>query len=114
MIADQWVYISEDLNLGLGVGILATSVLIRLACTPLAIYAQKNGIQFLRVKADIDKINNRQEQYQDNKQALAVEEQKKRSLLKEFNIRPSVALFNILQLPIHISVFLLCNEFSIN
>ncbi|CAI2374534.1 unnamed protein product [Moneuplotes crassus] len=114
LIADQWVYIAEDLNLGLGIGIVMTSVLVRLFFTPLAMYAQKNGIQYLRVKKDIDDIKKRREQYSDNKEARTIETFKIKSILRKFNIKPSVALFNIIQLPIHFSVFLLCNEFSMN
>ena len=40
-MADQWMYIAEDLNIGMGMGVLITSLSIRLLFTPLIIYAQK-------------------------------------------------------------------------
>jgi len=72
-ISDQWLYISEDLDLGMGTGIILTSIGIRLIFMPLAMYAQKNGIKYRLIKEDIEDIKSRRDQLKDNPDAAGVE-----------------------------------------
>ena len=103
------MYVAEDLNLGMGGGILVTSIAVRLLFTPLVMYAQKNGLKYRLIMSDIEKIKRRQQilfERDDNEAAIA-EGYKIRQLKKKWKIRPGVAYFNILQFPIHIAAFLL-------
>lgn len=79
-------------------------------------YAQKNGLKYRLIKEDIDKMKENRDHYIKNKnrEAASAEMVKIKMLKKEHKIRPYVALFNILQFPIHIAAFLLCNEISLN
>lgn len=106
-MADQWLYISEELGLGMGMGIFLTSIGIRLIFTPLIAYAQKNGLKYRLVKDDIKDIKARMQQLKNDPAALGAENYKIKELKKKHGIRPSVAFLNMLQLPIHISAFLL-------
>jgi YidC/Oxa1 family membrane protein insertase len=111
---DNWIYIADDLGLGFGVGIVLTSLLIRLAFTPLTYYAQKNGLRFRLIQEDIIEINQRINQLKDNQKAQMAEMMKMSELKKRVGIKNYIVYFSLLQLPLHIASFLLCNEISLN
>ena len=70
-------------------------------------YAQKNGLKYRLIRSDIEDIKAREKQLEGRPEAQLAERSKITQLKKSLNIKPSVALFNIIQLPIHTSVFLL-------
>ena len=111
---DNWIYIADDLGLGFGVGILLTSFLIRWAFIPLTFYAQKNGLKFRLIREDIEDINLRINQLKDNQKAQMAELMRISELKKKAGIKNYIVYFSLLQLPLHISWFLLCNEISLN
>ena len=111
---DNWIYISDDLGLGFGVGILLTSLLIRWAFIPFAYYAQKNGLKFRLIRDDIFEANERIKQLKDNQSAQMAELMKIKELKKKVGIKNYFLYFSLFQLPFHISWFLLWNEISLN
>ena len=72
-IADKWLYFSEDLDLGMGMGILLTSIGIRLLFTPLTLLAQKHSLKYRLIKEDIAEVNIRKSQLKDDPKAVAGE-----------------------------------------
>lgn len=107
-------------------GIVLTSVAIRLLFMPLSLYTQKLGMKYRLIEQDMEDIKSRAERLSGDPEAQKEELIKLALLKQKHGIKISSkevvnkyiyflrAIFHILQIPIHTSVFILCNEISLN
>ena len=113
---DQWIYFAEDIGVGLGAGLLITSIGARLVFLPIMVYSQISGIKVKLLQPDQEEL---QERYKratkaGNKDQARQERIKMKELRSKHGIYPFLSFLNILQFPIHLTFISLVNRLSYN
>ena len=61
--SDQWLYIANDMGLGMGAGLVITATFVRTLFIPLLFYSQSTGIKMQLLQPDMNEIQDKQKQY---------------------------------------------------
>ena len=56
VIYEFWIMLAEDAGCGMGLGLLSTALLARLAFTPFVIYSQQMGLKMKLLQPDMEEI----------------------------------------------------------
>lgn len=113
---NEWMYVAEDLGLGIGVGLLIVSFSVRFAFMPLAVYSQITGIKIKLLTPDQEQITELMKRHMKtgNKEGSKLEREKLKKLRAQHGIYPSISLLNVLQFPIHVVFISMINRLSYN
>lgn len=113
---NQWLFFAEDLGWGLGFGLLATSISVRLVFIPLMTYSQITGIKVKLLQPDTEEITEKMRRLMKmgNREQSKIERKKAKDLRQKHGIYPSLSLLNIFQFPIHLVFISMINRLSYN
>lgn len=116
VFTDQWLYIANDLGMGMGAGLIISAVGVRLVFMPLMMYSQISGIKMKLLQPDMEQLQESAKRYMKtgNREAAKIEQAKVKKLRSKYGIFPSISTLNILQMPMHLTWISLVNKMAFN
>jgi len=107
---------AEDMGLGLGGGLLVTSLAVRIAFVPLALYSQATGIKIKLLQPDQNDIQEvvKRHMKSGNREGAKIERAKAKRLRSKHGIYPMLSFMNVFQFPIHMVFISMINRLSYN
>lgn len=106
----------DGYGLGMGVGLVLSSLATRLMFAPFIIYGQTVGHKMKLLQPDLDVIQSAMKRYgqQGNREAAKIEQAKIKRIRKTHGIYPLFSLVNIMQFPIHMVYISMINQIAYN
>lgn len=113
---NQWIYLAEDCGMGLGAGLLITSLAVRLAFVPLVMYSQITGVKIKLLQPDQEELTESMKRHMKtgNREGAKLEREKMKKLRAQHGIYPMLSFLNVFQFPIHIVFISMINRLSYN
>mmetsp|Transcript_14448 Transcript_14448/g.24653 ORF Transcript_14448/g.24653 Transcript_14448/m.24653 type:complete len:312 (-) Transcript_14448:32-967(-) len=111
---NTWMAFSQTGDIGLGCGLILTTIGTRLVMLPIQFYQQISSYKLKLLQPDIDESMANMKTYmkQGNKEATKTERARMKRLRWSHGVYPSLNLLNLFQIPVHIVFISMINRLS--